>query len=223
MISDTVAVTAHDEIPITPADLSTVARIRNAALQGFAAEGVASTSIRDVAAAAGVSPGLVQHHFGNKAGLRDAVNEYVLSVATETFRDMIRDDNVDPWAAIGDTATAWVRDNSVAIRYLARALVEGDHEASRVFDALIDVARTNWLAPLERTRALRPDADQDWAAIHAVVFNLASVLLEGAISRHLPGPFFSPEQLKRWNRATTDLYRHGIAAVPPRRPKTARA
>ncbi|MFD0692272.1 helix-turn-helix domain-containing protein [Actinomadura fibrosa] len=31
-------------------------------------QGVAVTSIRDVAAAAGLSPGLVQHHFGPRPG-----------------------------------------------------------------------------------------------------------------------------------------------------------
>jgi AcrR family transcriptional regulator len=49
------------QMPALPSDLSTYARIRNAALEGFATRGVAATSIRDVATAAGVSPGLVQH------------------------------------------------------------------------------------------------------------------------------------------------------------------
>jgi hypothetical protein len=44
-----------------------------------------------------------------------------------------------------------------------------------------------------------------------VVFNLACVLLESTISRHLAEPFFSPEQLRRWDRATTEPYRHGLA------------
>ena len=55
--------------------------------RGFARDGVKATSIRDVAAAAGVSPGLVQHHFATKAALREAVDERVLAIATESFRD----------------------------------------------------------------------------------------------------------------------------------------
>ena len=82
---------SYPQVPARPADLNTYARIRNAALEGFAANGVASTSIRDVAAAAGVSPGLVQHHFGTKAGLRDAVNDFVVAGALDTFRDLVRD------------------------------------------------------------------------------------------------------------------------------------
>ncbi len=54
-------------------------RIRNAALKSFAARGAAATSLRAVAADAGVSLGLVQHHFATKAGLIKAVDDYVLA------------------------------------------------------------------------------------------------------------------------------------------------
>jgi AcrR family transcriptional regulator len=195
-------------IPARQSDLSTYARIRNAALEGFAARGVASTSIRDVAAAAGVSPGLVQHHFGTKVRLREAVDEYILDVMAEFAR---RSETAEAWPGLGDATTAWVRDNAVALRYLARAMIDGDPAAARGFDALVGITRTSWLAPLDRAGTLRPEADRDWAAIHAAVFNLASVLFEPAISRQLPEPFYTPAQLDRWNLATVDLYRNGLA------------
>ncbi len=202
-------------LPVRQSDLSTYARIRNAALEGFAARGVAATSIRDVAAAAGVSAGLVQHHFGTKAGLRAAVDEYVIAIAIETFADLVREgEDGEAWAAMGDTTTAWVRDNAVAIRYVARALAEGDPAAARIFDTLVEIARTRWLDPLARKGALLDDVDRDWAAVHVIAFNLASVLLEPAISRQLPAPFFTPAQLQRWNTATTQLYRRGLTRTP---------
>ncbi len=55
-------------------------RIRNAALKIFAAQGASATSLRTVAAAAGVSLGLVQHHFATKAGLIKAVDDHVLAL-----------------------------------------------------------------------------------------------------------------------------------------------
>src|SRR5437870_1488254 len=73
-----------------PSDLTSAARIRNAALQAFAAQGVAGTSIRDVAKAAAVSPGLVQHHFRSKAGLRRAVDDFVVGRAIAVFGDPVR-------------------------------------------------------------------------------------------------------------------------------------
>ena len=202
-------------VRVRRSDLSTYARIRNAALEGFAENGVAATSIRDVAAAAGVSPGLVQHHFGTKSRLRDAVDEFVVEVAIETFRDLVPGDEEEVWAAMGATTTAWVRDNAVALRYVARALTESDDGAARTLDALVAVARASWLEPLKRSGALDPDVDEQWAALHVIVFNLATVLMEPAISRQLGAPFFSPGQLQRWNVATTELYRRALTRSSP--------
>ena len=58
-----------------PDDLTARARIRNAALRLFAQCGVERTSIRAIAREAGVSSGLVQHHFGTKGALRAACDE----------------------------------------------------------------------------------------------------------------------------------------------------
>lgn len=207
--------------PLTrPSDLTAAARIRNAALEGFATKGIAATSIRDVAAAAGVSAGLVQHHFKTKAGLRDAVNDYVIEVSVEPFEQVVPEGaTAEGWAAMGDVVTAWVRDNVTAVRYVARALVEGDTEAAKIFDALIDLTHRRWLEPLARDGSLQPDTDRDWAAIHVVLFNLASVLFETVISRHLPEPFFTAEQLQRWNTATTELYRRALSRPAPAKRK----
>jgi TetR/AcrR family transcriptional regulator, regulator of cefoperazone and chloramphenicol sensitivity len=60
-------------------DLTARARIRDAALRQFAEQGFERSTIRGIAATAGVSPGLVRHHFGSKEALRDAVDEHVLS------------------------------------------------------------------------------------------------------------------------------------------------
>ncbi len=54
--------------------------IRDAALRRFAAHGVAGTTLRVIATDAGVSLGLVQHRFGTKERLVEAVDDYVLDV-----------------------------------------------------------------------------------------------------------------------------------------------
>ena len=83
-------------------ELTTVERIRNAALQIVAAQGVSGTSLRAVAAAAGVSLGLVQHHFTTKAGLIKAVDDYVLSVVINQITQPVPDTTSDSVAEIGD-------------------------------------------------------------------------------------------------------------------------
>src|SRR5215475_13606540 len=58
-------------------DLTARARIREAAMHQFAEHGFERTTIRGIAAAAGVSGGLVRHHYGSKQELKDAVDEHV--------------------------------------------------------------------------------------------------------------------------------------------------
>ena len=201
---------------IRPEDLTTSARIRNAALEGFASRGVAATSIRDVADAAAVSAGLVQHHFGTKAGLRAAVDEYVASVASEAFRDLDANAVEDPVRELGDRITAVVRDQPLALLYVARSVAEGDEAALQLFDGFVSLAREQW-GRLADDGRLRPDADVEWAALHIVIFNLATVLFEEAISRNLGRPFFSPKEVERWNDATREFWQRGVFRPEPKR------
>jgi AcrR family transcriptional regulator len=207
----------YDRIAVHEKDLNTSARVRNAALAGFATNGVSATSIRSVARAAGVSAGLVQHHFPTKEALRNAVNEYVVAIATEAFSDL--PDNGTPeeiQGELGDRITAFVRDHPTALRYVARAVADGDQAATDIFDAFVAIAKTQW-ERLARQGLLRDNADLAWSALHVVVLNLATVLLEHAINRHLPAALREPEELQRWNQATGDLFRQGVYKSPASR------
>jgi AcrR family transcriptional regulator len=200
---------------VLESDLTAYARVRNAALEGFARDGVAGTSIRDVAKAAEVSPGLVQHHFPSKAALIEAVNDYVIDIATTAFSRPIETDSptADIQQQLGDRVTALVREHPTALRYVARSAADGDETALVLFDALVAIARSQWQAVADQD-LLRADTDIAWAALHAVVINLGTILLTDAIDRHLPEPFFTPGQLKRWNAASNALFREGIYRTP---------
>ena len=69
---------------VQDSDLTTRTKIREAALSLFGSEGFA-VSVRAIADAAGCSPGLVIHHFGNKDGLREAVDQSVMDTLLHSF------------------------------------------------------------------------------------------------------------------------------------------
>jgi AcrR family transcriptional regulator len=191
-------------------DLTARARIRNAALHGFAEDGVAATSIRGVAKAAGVSPSLVQHHFPSKADLRAAVNEYVAAVAEAEFSNLPEPES--PEAALeelGDHVVAFVDEHRDALLYVARGAIDGDPQAVELFDGFNAIAAAQWQR-LADLGALHPDLDLDWAALHTTVINLGAVLMADAIGRHLPEPFGSPGGLERWKKATVAMFRRGL-------------
>ncbi|WP_281280945.1 TetR/AcrR family transcriptional regulator [Actinocorallia herbida] len=110
-------------------DLTAKARIRDAALAEFARHGVKGTTVRGVAEAAGVSAGLVQHHFGTKEGLREACDSYALETVRRVKREAFESGMGDP----GFMATAVAAGLPIQ-RYLARALVDGSPAAARLFD-----------------------------------------------------------------------------------------
>lgn len=184
-------------------DESTYERIRGAALEGFARNGAKATSIRDVAAAAGVSPGLVQHYFPSKQALRAAVDEHVTEVARAALA--VRAVDGDVVADIAERLTALVADHFVALRYVARGVAEKDPAALAVFDTLTELCREQ-LAEFQRRGMLRPDLDVEWAALHTVLINLGTVILEPGVSRQLGRPFRTKPQVQRWKDATTALF-----------------
>jgi AcrR family transcriptional regulator len=191
-------------------DLTAAARIRNAALDRFALYGVAATSIRDVAKAAGVSAGLVQHHFKSKALLRKAVNDHVVRIGAEALSDLGETNpGSDLVQLLGDRLTRVMRDHHAALLYVVRSAAEGDEAGMAIFDSFVAVADEH-ANRLRRDGLLRPGLDMRWMTLHVIIMNLCTALLEPAINRHLDGPLRSPKELERWNRATTELFRSGI-------------
>lgn len=191
-------------------DLTAVARIRNAALEGFALDGVAATSIRDIAKRAGVSAGLVQHHFKSKEGLRRAVDDYVARLGADALAS--RGEHTggnDVVQLVGDRITRWMRDHRLALLYVIRSAAEGDESGLAIFDSLVAVGDVH-IEQLANEGLLRTDLDRRWAVLQVIILNLATALLETAINRHLDAPLRHPDQLERWNRACTDLFRSGL-------------
>src|ERR1700752_1197302 len=92
-------------------DRTARAVIRDEALRLFAARGPDGVTVRQIAAAAGVSPGLVLHHFGSKEGLRQAADEHVLGLFDQVLGEMTAEyaaDLYDP-AASGSVAESVVK------------------------------------------------------------------------------------------------------------------
>jgi AcrR family transcriptional regulator len=118
------------ERPIPNEDLTGRARIRDAALEVFAERGAKGATVQLIAAAAGVSTGLIRHHFGSKEGLRRACDEHAIGVLLDQARRAMEEDT----AASGFVDSMY-RASGAGLRYLARALVEGSPAATDLFDA----------------------------------------------------------------------------------------
>ncbi|MFI6283825.1 TetR/AcrR family transcriptional regulator [Streptomyces sp. NPDC051018] len=106
-------------------DLTAKARIRNAALELHAAKGEANTTVREVAKAAGVTHGLVVHHFSSKEGLRRSVHEYVLDRLRESLVSVPAEGSTEDVRKARDAVVARMFDENPAVwRYIHRSMLD---------------------------------------------------------------------------------------------------
>ncbi|KAB2377542.1 TetR/AcrR family transcriptional regulator [Actinomadura montaniterrae] len=176
------------------------ARIRDAALEMFAEHGMKGATFRGIAEAAGVSVGLVQHHFGSKQELREACDAYALDTIHRLSAEKI-DGIGDP----GFLARAMRIDLPVR-RYLARALVDGSPAAARVFDDLVDTTETYFTAPLPPGVNAPATTDVHGYAAALVAITIGMEVLHEHLSRVLGADTFTPEGALRLRRALFDVF-----------------
>jgi AcrR family transcriptional regulator len=197
-------------------DLTARARIRDAALQHFAEEGFTRATIREIASTAGVSPGLVRHHFGSKDSLRDACDAFVIermrSVNDEGLAGSQRGDL--EFAALSRQVLRPYQD------YISRALVDGSPSAAILFDDIVTMGE-QWLVRDDENRADPPLADRRTRAALITAMALGIPLLREHISRAAGADIGSDDGDRRVAMALLDLYSHPL--VTPELAATARA
>lgn len=193
-------------------DLTARARIRNVALRYFTEYGFDRATIRDIARAAGVSPGLVRHHFGSKDELRRACDAYALQ-AMRTYADRALTDE-----GLNDPATAGeARDLLDPYqRYLARALIDQSEAAAQIFDEMVAVTE-RYLQRIDKQRPDPPAADLRTRAAVMVAMALGVPAFQAQISRSIGTDILSPEGDRRLVLAALDIQSH-----PTISPDTAR-
>src|SRR3954447_14819853 len=161
-------------------DLTAKARIRDRAIELFAAQGVGATSLRAVAKEAGVSPGLVVHHFGSKEGLCRAVDEAVVQRIELTLAEVpLEGSSTDVLSARADVVVALLSSQPVLCDYLARALLERTEASAELFHRIFDSARRD--RRLVRAGLIRRGTDPFWRTIHQMLLIIGPLLLRGLI------------------------------------------
>jgi TetR/AcrR family transcriptional regulator, regulator of cefoperazone and chloramphenicol sensitivity len=164
-------------------DLTARVRIRDAALKQFAEVGYERATIRAIARRAGVSHGMLRHHFGSKIDLRAGCDDYVFQVLHRLNTVFLDTPNAtDP--SPQNSKPLW--------RYAARTLAEGSPTAGPIFDELV-VMTTRRL--VRSGRSVSAEADEKSHAPAALLAAMASAipLFQDHLSRTLGVDVLSPE------------------------------
>ncbi|TWJ16052.1 TetR family transcriptional regulator [Stackebrandtia albiflava] len=177
------------------------ARIRDAAIRQFADRGFAGATMRGIAAAAGVSVGLVQYHFSSKQELRRACDDAVV----ERFGSRLSRQAHEGLLSDPDVMAAVIHAGEPLARYLARALSEESEAGNRMFDRLAEAAEsflsTTW--PRRFPPGSRDAADT--AAVMAAMHG-GLVVLNGQVARRLGVDPLAPDNAARIGTAMSRLY-----------------
>lgn len=192
-------------------DLTARARIRDAAVARFGRDGFRAP-VRAIAEDAGVSAGLVIHHFGSKDGLRAACDEHVLAVIREQKSAAIT--QASPAETIGLLAT--VREYAPLFAYIVRSLLDGGEVAAHFVDGLVEDADA-YLAAGEEAGTIRPSVDPHGRARQVIATQMGLLVLaqldaaagRGTAPTEDPGTAIE-ELTSRSMLAGLELYTHGL-------------
>lgn len=194
----------------TPAsELRAAVRIRDAALELFGRHGTKAVSVRAIAERADVSPPLVIHHYGSKAGLIEAVDDHLLDRVASYLDEFTTRSGAEEAKSV----LVSMADEPALFAYLPRALAEGGAAGTRLFDRLhqksMDVIDTMIAAGL-----CRPIEDRAALATLLLVEDLGVMLLRGHVQRTLGVDPYSPEGLARLAAVDLEIKTHPLITYP---------
>jgi TetR/AcrR family transcriptional regulator, regulator of cefoperazone and chloramphenicol sensitivity len=178
-------------------DLTSRARIRDAALRLFGERGVDATRIREIARVAAVSGGLVRHHFGSKDDLRAACDSYALQQLVRIKERAILDRDMAKPGFLSSAQPALL----VIVKYLVRSMVDGSSSAASMYDQIVELME-NWLVAHHEGEMSDPRA----LAALLVAMELGVLVMREQLSRALGADILGPEGHLRWTRAKVELY-----------------
>ncbi|MGH3165505.1 MAG: TetR/AcrR family transcriptional regulator [Trebonia sp.] len=191
--------------------------IRDEALRLFADRGADAVTIREIAAAARVSPALVIRHYRSKDGLREVVDEYVVRVLEAVLAEVTAGLAVTSargtMPALAEAVTGRLPSDSPVPAYLGRLLVSGGPGAAGLFRELHAVSERT-LAGLVREGLADDGGDPRARAAFLLANDLAVLILRDRLAEALGADPLSPEGMRRWGAQVLSVYRGGLAGRP---------
>ena len=204
-------------------DLTARASIRNAALRLFAERGHDAVTVREIATAAGVSPGLVVHHFASKDGLRAAVDAHAAEAFDAIFAELDGANLAEMVAngtaptSVAEVFTRAFPHGSPLPAYLRRLLLTNDPMGAALFGRWYAATRRLLDAMVDLGIAA-PTEDPAVRAAFLLANDLAVILLRNQIATAIGDDPLTPAGLDRWAKDVTAVYIGGAFATPANGP-----
>ena len=188
--------------------------IRIAAMELFAERGYAGVTVRQIALAAGVSPGLVIHHYGSKDNLRAVLEERVAVFVESMLADLARVPEEGGSASVAELFAGRLDREPGMAGYVRRLLADGGPAGIALFERLYQVSVAGMQA-LEQAGVIRPSRDEAVRSAFLLSNDLAMLLLRPHLSQVAGIDPLSRDGLVRWSAEVTDVYMGGVFMPGP--------
>jgi len=176
-------------------DLTARARIRDAAIKLFGERGIEGASIRDIAAEAGVSSGLVRHHFGSKEALREACDKYAKERMVQIGSELTRDGDLTGLDPLVLHPLAFPLQ-----LYLVRSMMDGSETATALFLEGVEAVE-EWTTSF----GIDPKDRRGYAAALAAI-KLSVFVFREQVSKALGEDITTPAGYNRIGQALMEVF-----------------
>ena len=183
-----------------PDDLTARARIRDAALAELGERGFRGATFRSIAQRAGVSVGLVQHHFGTKDQLRQACDEAVMGLVRRKVE-------ASGDGTIGDRQVVDGLLSSAPLlqRYVSRALADRSPAVGPLLEFVMDESE-GYLCRAWPGRFEAGTTTTRNAAAVMTAMNLSVMLLQEQLAERVEVEPYTHASIVTTGRAMLDVY-----------------
>lgn len=172
-------------------------RLMRAGLRLFAERGYEGTSVRMLAAEAGVSFGLIRKYYASKEGLRDAIEEFVLGEIEKFYADSTPG---WPHLEVVDRAVQFIEHDRDVLRYLRFALINPQRSTQKLFNRYFAVYQKTVRGMDERGQ-LGAGADRRWAPFILMFLQLGPLIIEPFSKAMLGDSIYAPKILRDRQKA----------------------
>lgn len=201
-------VNMRSSLPQAAADLTSRARVRDAAILRFGSDGF-DVGLRAIAKDAGVSAAMIVKLFGSKDGLREACDEHVFTVIRESKTEVLGGDGA-PGAFIGQLARMEAYRPMIA--YTLRSIQAGGAHAREFIEHMVADALAYVAAGVE-AGTIVPSRDEEARVRFLLGATLGTLLIELSMNpdpKAIQTGEFWDQALSRLTLPALEIYTEGF-------------
>lgn len=173
----------------------------------FSEKGFNSVSVREITRAAGVSPGLLIHHFKSKeAFIKACIDEVfgeVLSFKTEP-NPLDMNTQLNKWKSNPEFY-------KTPLKFFKAVMSSNSEYSKQLFELILDGSR-KVLEDGVKNGLVKKPSDLEMTNLVLAVNSLGTILLSDYIRDQLGGEFTDPEYAQGFMQANLEIYTNGVYA-----------